>query len=451
MKSIYKYYKERLIEISGKNRSLYARKISKKYAYDIGEVIGSDKDEFQEFLTFLWKGKRTGYPLIHKNMRERLYKNFNLEGKVKALSKSTEGMSLEDKRAEAFRQERIKREEGKKIVTSQVNALKNLKREIDEFAKETGRYELFIGYPFVVGKINKDITIKAPLILFPVTINVESDKEVTIEAKNDEFVQFNKVLMLAYAREHRLNTEGMLLEFDNLMDYKLRTVKDVVDYLSAYGYKFKLPDKFENSKLMKFDDIPEPDEIDNLKIVNACVIGRFPLANSIYNDYTLLEKKHLTTASIRELLEAKSVKKKKKKSYSAREALPVALDTIGKLLRRTRRWLYCGRFVLKVNVACEDPAATAELYGLISGQAAVLTRAVLALHHSKRRGNVYCEITPDFLSEAFDAMIDTEFGLRIWQGLALGITALRGFLKIRKSAKKEDDANEQRASTQADH
>lgn len=313
MKSIYKYYKERLIEISGKNRSLYARNISKKYAYDIGAVIGNDKDEFQEFLTFLWKGKRTGYPLIHKNMKDRLYKNFNLEGKVKALSKSTDGMSPEDRRAELFRQERIKREEGKKIVTSQVNALKNLKREIDEFAKETGRYELFIGYPFVVGKINKDITIKAPLILFPVTINVESDKEVTIEAKNDEFVQFNKVLMLAYAREHRLNTEGMLMEFDNLMDYKLKTVKDVVDYLSAYGYKFKLGEKLEASKLMKFDDIAEPDEIDNLKIVNSCVIGRFPLANSIYNDYTLLEKKHLTTFSIRELLEAKSLKKKKKK------------------------------------------------------------------------------------------------------------------------------------------
>ena len=30
MKSIYTYYKERLIEISGKNRSLYAKKISKK-------------------------------------------------------------------------------------------------------------------------------------------------------------------------------------------------------------------------------------------------------------------------------------------------------------------------------------------------------------------------------------------------------------------------------------
>ena len=109
------------------------------------------------------------------------------------------------------------------------------------------------------------------------------------------------------------------------------------------------------------------------------------------------------------------------------------------------------RLDLKVNVACEDPAQTAALYGLISGQAAVLTRAVLALRHSKRRGDVYCEVTPDFLSESFDFMIDAAFGLRVWQGAALGITALRGFLKIRKSGKKEDDANEQRASTQADH
>ena len=147
----------------------------------------------------------------------------------------------------------------------------------------------------------------------------------------------------------------------------------------------------------------------------------------------------------------KKKEKEKGKAFSAREALPVALDTVGKLLRRTRRWLYCGRFILKVNVACEDPAQTAALYGLISGQAAALTRAVLALRHSRRRGDVFCEVTPDFLSESFDFMIDAAFGLRVWQGAALGITALRGFLKIRKSGKKEDDANEQRASTQADH
>ena len=216
MGSVYKYYKERLIEISGKNRSLYARKISRKYSYDIGAVIGNDKDEFQEFFTFLWKGKRTGYSLINKNMKERLFKNFNLEGKVKPQFKSTDGMEAEEKRLENLRRERLRREEGKRIISSQVNALRGLKREIDEFAKETGRYELFVGYPFVTGVLNKDIVVKAPLILFPVVINVENDNTVSIEAKSDELVQFNKVLMLAYAKEHRLKNDGMIMEFDNL-------------------------------------------------------------------------------------------------------------------------------------------------------------------------------------------------------------------------------------------
>ncbi len=312
MKSIYKYYKERLIEISGKNRSLYSKNISKKYAYDIGALIGNDKDEMDEFFTFLWKGKRSSYVLIKKEAKERIYQAFNLDGKLKTLFKDTTTMSTDEKRLENLRRERLKREEGKKIISSQVSALKLLKREIEEFAKETGRYELFIGYPFVTGQLNKDLTIKAPLILFPVVINIENDSTVSIEAKHDEFVQFNKVLMLAYAKEHRLNNEGMIMEFDNLIDYKLKSVKDVLDYLSAYGYKFEVERKFDNS-FVKFDDIKEQNfKYDSMKIVNSCVIGRFPLANSIYNDYTLLEKKRLSSSAIEQLLIGRGEKKNKK-------------------------------------------------------------------------------------------------------------------------------------------
>ena len=57
MRAVYKYYKERLIEISGKNRSLYSKNLSKKYAYDIGAVIGDDGKEFEEFFNFLSKLK----------------------------------------------------------------------------------------------------------------------------------------------------------------------------------------------------------------------------------------------------------------------------------------------------------------------------------------------------------------------------------------------------------
>ena len=188
MKSIYKYYKERLIEISGKNRSLYSKNLSKKYAYDIGAIISDDKKEFDDFFTFLWKGKRSSYPLIRKDIKDRIFKNFNLEDKIKANFADMKSLKADEKRNENLRRERLKREEIKKTISAQVTRLKSLKREVEEFAKETGRYEMFVGYPFVTGYINKDLQIKAPLILFPVVINIEDDTTVSFEIKNDEFV-----------------------------------------------------------------------------------------------------------------------------------------------------------------------------------------------------------------------------------------------------------------------
>ena len=314
MKSIYKYYKERLIEISGKNRSLYSKNISKKYAYDIGKIIGDDKEEFDLFYNFIWKGKRTGYALIRKEAKDRIYKNFNLDKKIKAFFVDTKNLSTEEKRNENLRRERLKREEGKKIIISQVTQLKALKREIEEFAKETGRYEMFVGYPFVKGCIGRDTLIKAPLILFPVSIEIEDDKTVVIEAKSNELIQFNKVLLLAYAKQHRLNYEGMIMEFDNLMDYKLRNIKDVLDYLSAYGFKFEVDKNFTKG-LISYDEIEEPSlREEDLSLYNACVIGRFPLANAIYNDYSVLQKRRLSSDAIDQLLDGKNAKKIKKTS-----------------------------------------------------------------------------------------------------------------------------------------
>ena len=118
--------------------------------------------------------------------------------------------------------------------------------------------------------------------------------------------------MLAYAKEHRLNCDGLIMEFDNLIDYKLRNINDVVDYLSAYGFKFEFDKDFDKG-LKSFDKIEEPTAKDeDLKIINSCVIGRFPLANSIYNDYSLLEKRHLSSEALDQLLSSKQSKKNKK-------------------------------------------------------------------------------------------------------------------------------------------
>ena len=131
-------------------------------------VIGDDKEQFQEFFDFIWKGKRRGFSLIDKDMKDKLFVNFGLDKKLKASFADQTGMSTEEKRLDNLKRERTKREESKKLLFGQVSALKNLKREIEEFAKETGRYEMFVGYPIVTGYIKGELQIKAPLILFPV-------------------------------------------------------------------------------------------------------------------------------------------------------------------------------------------------------------------------------------------------------------------------------------------
>ena len=310
MRTIYKYYKERLIEISGRNRSLYSKKISKKYSFDIGSIIANDKEQLQELIDFVWKGKRRGFTLIDKDMKDKLFVNFGLDKKFKTDASEQTGMSAEEKRLDNLKKERQKREEAKKLLISQVSALKTLKREIEEFAKETGRYEMFVGYPFVTGFIGNDLQIKAPLILFPVVINVENDSTVSLEVKPDETVQLNKVLLLAYAKARKLNIDNLIMEFDNLVDYKLKSIDDVIKYLGTFDIKIKYQPNERG--LVQFDTIRDASRGDSLKIVNSCVIGRFPLANSIYNDYSLLDKRKLSSDAIDELLESRPSKKIKK-------------------------------------------------------------------------------------------------------------------------------------------
>ena len=58
MKSIYTYYKQRLVEISGKNRSLFSRKITKKNSYDLGKLFDGDYEAIEKLVDFLWKQRR---------------------------------------------------------------------------------------------------------------------------------------------------------------------------------------------------------------------------------------------------------------------------------------------------------------------------------------------------------------------------------------------------------
>ena len=187
MKTIYTYYKERLIEISGRNRSLYLKNFNKKNGYDVGRILYEDTDKAEEFLSMLWEGKTMPFTIIGKETKNDILKANDFEGKFPETEFSTD--------KEKQRYDRQQREYGKKLIAQEAQNIKCLKREIEEIERETGRYELFLCYPFVYGSA-KNFTFKAPLLMFPIEIDVANDDTISLCLKMGESVQLNKALML---------------------------------------------------------------------------------------------------------------------------------------------------------------------------------------------------------------------------------------------------------------
>ena len=301
MKSIYTYYKERLIEISGKNRSLYLKNFNKKNGYDIGKILSSDAELTEEFLDIMLSGKSIPFSIYGKGMKELILSARNVNSKYP--NKTFE----DDKEKQKYENE--KKNFIKKSFEQEGNDLKVLKREIEDIEKETGRYELYLCYPFVYGTV-KNYTFKAPLLMFPIEIDVVDDSNINICLKYGEHIQLNKALMLAIANSKHLNLQDMDMEFDSIKS-KFGSLQGLMDYLRTFGVKIAYkPEK----KLHHFGKYGEPTMTSPLEVKNLCLLSRCSLANSIYSDYSALEKKHLTNDSINELLSAKSGKTKSVKN-----------------------------------------------------------------------------------------------------------------------------------------
>ena len=300
MKSIYTYYKERLIEISGKNRSLYLKSFTKKNGFDVGRILYHNQELATQFLEQVWSGKGTVFNLISKETRPEILK----ANKVDEKYPQREFENEKDKQ----KFERSKREFSKKVVEQEVKNLVALKREIEEIEKETGRYELFFCYPFVYGTI-RNYSFKAPLLMFPIEVDVIDDSNVNISLKHGENVQLNKALMLAFADSYHLNLEDLEMEFENMRS-KFQSLQKLLDYLRSFGIRIS---NSQRKNVFPFSRYGEPGPGDGPEIKNLCLLARCSLANSIYNDYSALEKRHLTNDSVNELLNTKQRKKKKEK------------------------------------------------------------------------------------------------------------------------------------------
>ncbi len=303
-KGIYTYYKERLVEIGGGNKCLYLRSMVRRGAYDIGKLLEGRDKKTREFIDFLFRGKAESLTLISDEEMRDIVKNIGLPVRTDT---ETEGLSIEEIAKRSVKKAKIGSDDSRKILDGEISKIKDLCREIEDIERETGRYELYIGYPFVFGTLAqgpKKMPIKAPLLLFPVKVDFPDDRTLEIRLNRSEKIQLNRALIFAYAQSRRINVDE--LDFDDMSEFG--GIKQVIDYLSVHGIKIEHSASDHVYEYARFKD---PSDRSDLSVRYAAVLGRFPISNSIYNDYTLLEKKNLTNDAINELLRTDRRKKSK--------------------------------------------------------------------------------------------------------------------------------------------
>lgn len=315
-KGIYTYYKERLVEIGGNSKCLYLKNVVRRGAYDIGRIFEGRENKVSELVNFLWQTDKEPLTLISEREGADITKNLEIHNKKIGFNDGYADES--DGLIEDEEKNKKKRASVKKTIEGELAKIRELKREVEEIERETGRSELYVGYPFVFGSLtrggNKN-PIKAPLLLFPVRIEIIDECTAELRINEAESVRINPALIYAYAQAKRLNIDKLELEFDGPAPFK--SVKEIIEYLKRGGVKIECT---LSRNVHGFTRFKEPDEKNQgLAVRYAAVLARFSLSNSIYNDYTALEKKSLTNDAIDELLRTK---KRGAKETHAKKARP---------------------------------------------------------------------------------------------------------------------------------
>lgn len=308
LQEIFTKYKERLVNISGRNRSLVMKRLYKKSAFDFSRLNKFTPMIDQQIVEFLTGRKKGKIQLIEDPYRwqERMSKEVNqtIEREMKERLKAVDGLEIADldkqQKKEMIRQtlndlqmkrlEKVKKTAEDMMSDSQ--SLTYLLREIEATEKETGRYELFVGYPFVEGYFKDKTFVKAPILMHPVHIFKSGDTWY-LENIKEQNVMLNKVFLMGLIKYNETIIESIPEEIEDtwFSEKQLKSISGIAAYLNEYNITVKVE---SNAIVEKFREHTKDTPIEyspgELTIQSYLIAGQFPVANSIYNDYVELEK-----------------------------------------------------------------------------------------------------------------------------------------------------------------
>ena len=172
------------------------------------------------------------------------------------------------------------------------NASKNVIREADKIARDKGHNDLYLAYPFVIGKLaGEDFNVRAPLALIPVKAEKTATKiTLTIDETRDDF--YNTTLLLAY---YKFDNIAHDMPDSDIEDTRKEVfLQNLLNYYGDNGMEIALTDRFPWGPFQDYgkSDFPEFGS-GELFIEHAAALGLFSLcSNSIQRDFdTLVERR----------------------------------------------------------------------------------------------------------------------------------------------------------------
>lgn len=176
--------------------------------------------------------------------------------------------------------------------------IKKINRTEKFIEEERGAQDLYVGYPFIHGKLSDGTLIRCPLLFFPVSISLEQNRWI-LSQREEEEVTLNKSFLLAYAYFNGVTMADQWLEtsFEDFSKDSLAFRTQLYQLLKESPVEINFNKDLFNNILQTFTTYTKADfeaiqRNGELKLYPEAVLGIFPQAGSyLVPDYqTLLEK-----------------------------------------------------------------------------------------------------------------------------------------------------------------
>ncbi len=239
--------RDKLNNISRRNRSIRLLKIYNKWSFDLTELDKLSSDN-----------KNSSESIVKKIVKQ--YKDEIIL--LKATKRNEDSMVMSKK-------------------------LTDLLRNIKAIEEETGVHDFYLGFPFISGTLADGTFFQAPLFLYPIRLeNSRLNTNKWIIRVEEGGPQINRTLFLAFKKLNKVDfTEDF---FEEAAEIAKSYDKE---QWSAFFEKYELNLSFTNDGLTKLKEYKQEDipETTGITLLEHAIIGNFPQGgSSIVKDYDVM-------------------------------------------------------------------------------------------------------------------------------------------------------------------